>query len=91
MIRDILKRLLYGEKEREARNGEYQNVFCPHCGEWIPNKFRVAHEGLVEAPMAFDCPNCDRSGIVAEGKKIEVGVGPLRPDIGGDIDRLQDE
>lgn len=91
MIRDILKRLLYTEKEREARNGEYQNVFCPHCGEWIPQRFRVAHDGLVESPMAFDCPNCNRSGIVAESKKIEVGVGPLQPDIGPDTDRLRDE
>jgi len=66
MIRDLLRRLvILGRKEAEARDGEYRHVFCPHCGAFIPQKYRVfLDHSSADSGMTFDCPDCSRSGAV---------------------------
>lgn len=65
-IKNLLYKIgLIDSKRLEAREGEYKNVFCPHCGEFIPHKYTVLVESSVgDDGMTFDCPNCERSGAV---------------------------
>lgn len=56
---------LIDNKRAAARDGEYQNVFCPHCGEFIPTEYRVlAESSVADESMTFDCSNCGESGAV---------------------------
>ncbi len=59
MIRKILERLMYGEHERKARDGEYRYMFCPHCGAFIPHRYHDPREG-----MKVECPECDRGAHI---------------------------
>lgn len=79
LIRSI-KRLLHNAGLRHdsriaAEQGEYRNVFCPHCGSFIPMSYSGCSKVKVEDSMIrvtglnesrVHCPDCDKDSVVID-------------------------
>jgi len=84
----MLKRLLHrvgliDDKRLRAREGEYKNVFCPHCGAFIAHKYNVFTGAPADSEaMEFDCPDCDRAGVVMKPIEYEPLHDPSNAYIG---------
>ena len=85
MLRELLHKYgLIDDARLDAREGDYKNAFCPHCGAFIPSQYRVLRAS--DDSMTFDCPDCERSGAVL----AVVDVDPLvEPSILDNLDRYQ--
>lgn len=56
--------------EKRVEDGDYQYMFCPHCGEWIGHRYspmtRTDRRELgVDADMRVGCTNCKRVSAVS--------------------------
>lgn len=91
MIKKLLHRLgVIDSTYLDARNGEYKNVFCPHCGTFIADRYRVLVKYTnAKDAMTFDCPHCGRAGAVmgvVDWEEPLLDYAKLKPN----LDRMRD-